>query len=72
MRFLGACLLLLATPAEACHKFSRWYYPYPQRCIITASVMPPIRSEEIQINPDSIFPPEAIIELNKQLRELHH
>ena len=25
-------ILLLATPAEACHKFSRWHYPWPQRC----------------------------------------
>jgi hypothetical protein len=30
---IGAFLASLgATDAEACHRFSRWYYPYPQRC----------------------------------------
>ena len=23
-------ILLLSTPASACHHYSRWYYPYPQ------------------------------------------
>ena len=27
-------ILLLATPVEACHKFSRWHYPWPQRCAV--------------------------------------
>jgi hypothetical protein len=26
--------LLLATPAQACHRFSVWKYPYPQRCAV--------------------------------------
>jgi hypothetical protein len=24
--------LLVAQPAYACHRFQRWYYPWPQRC----------------------------------------
>lgn len=25
-------LVLLTTPAEACHRFSAWFYPWPQPC----------------------------------------
>jgi hypothetical protein len=32
---LTLALVLLATPAEACHRFSVWKYPYPQRCAVT-------------------------------------
>jgi hypothetical protein len=30
--------LTYAVPATACHRFSRWYYPTPQRCS-TSSVV---------------------------------
>jgi len=29
---LAALLLALATPAEACHRYSRWAYGWPQTC----------------------------------------
>jgi hypothetical protein len=29
---IAAALLLIASPASACHRFSRWSYPWPQRC----------------------------------------
>jgi hypothetical protein len=29
---LAAVLLLFSTPAEACHRFHHWAYPFPQRC----------------------------------------
>lgn len=29
-----AAALLLATPAQACHRFSIWKYPQPQRCAV--------------------------------------
>jgi hypothetical protein len=28
----AAILLLFSTPAEACHRFHYWAYPFPQRC----------------------------------------
>jgi hypothetical protein len=28
----AVCLTLVAQPAQACHRYSRWYYPYPQKC----------------------------------------
>ena len=31
MRWIALALVLAATPAEA-HCYSRWYYPWPQRC----------------------------------------
>jgi hypothetical protein len=31
---LPAAALLLAAPAHACHRFSVWKYPYPQRCAV--------------------------------------
>jgi hypothetical protein len=36
--------LMLATPvdAAACHRYARWYYPYPQRCY-TATASAPLR-----------------------------
>jgi hypothetical protein len=36
---IGAILSLLGiTEVEAaCHKYSRWYYPFPQRCRIIAA-----------------------------------
>jgi hypothetical protein len=30
-----AALLISAQPATACHRFSVWKYPYPQRCGVT-------------------------------------
>jgi hypothetical protein len=27
-----AALMMTAAPAEACHRFARWHYPWPQRC----------------------------------------
>lgn len=48
-------LLALTQPAEACHRFSVWRYPYPQRCgvarvervvAIPAAIMPPMRPVE--------------------------
>jgi hypothetical protein len=33
---LTLAVLLLATPAQACHRFSVWKYPYPQRCAVVA------------------------------------
>jgi len=29
---LAAILLLFSTPAEACHRFHYWAYPFAQRC----------------------------------------
>ena len=36
-RALLVGLLLWVTPAQACHHYARWYYPYPQpRCGVAA------------------------------------
>jgi hypothetical protein len=32
---LTLALVLLATPAQACHRFSVWKFPFPQRCAVT-------------------------------------
>ena len=29
---LGLALCLIATPADACHIFKHWAFPFPQRC----------------------------------------
>lgn len=51
-------LLLVAQPAHAaCHKYSKWYYPWPQRCPVAyvrgedppkliPEVFPPIKPDE--------------------------
>jgi hypothetical protein len=45
MRRVPAPLLALTPvePASACHRFSRWYYPWPQRCNVDV-VLPPASS----------------------------
>lgn len=37
-----AAVILAATPvdAAACHRFARWYYPWPQGCHVEASGRP--------------------------------
>ena len=48
-----AAALLLATPAQACHRFSIWNYPQPQRCAV-AKVQQPDRSWFVEItDPDT-------------------
>jgi hypothetical protein len=58
------CLLIGAQPAEACHRFSQWYYPYPQRCSTSTKVAYVADKEPAKIIPD-VFPPikpdEAIV-----------
>lgn len=65
------------TPADACHRFSRWYYPYPQRCSV---VTPNNRIWYVEITKppsdptlESIYPPEIIYKLNEllTLQKLH-
>jgi hypothetical protein len=53
--FVGAML----EPAQACHRFARWGYPWPQRCGLTAPVhrvsAPPVErrtAAEIVVNPE--------------------
>jgi hypothetical protein len=42
MRLVVASLLLLTLvePAPACHRFSRWNYPWPQRCSVRPVSLP--------------------------------
>jgi hypothetical protein len=37
LKVVTIALLIGAQPAWACHRFSKWYYPTPQKCY-TASV----------------------------------
>jgi hypothetical protein len=48
MRLVVAPLLLLTLvePASACHRFSRWRYPWPQRCNVVV-VLPPSAPETV-------------------------
>jgi hypothetical protein len=50
------CFLIGAQPAEACHRFSQWYYPYPQRCSTSTKVAYVADKESVKIIPD-VFPP---------------
>jgi len=45
-------------PAYACHRFSRWYYPWPQRCSFSTAEMPRlIRVSMREIEPATPTPP---------------
>jgi hypothetical protein len=49
--------LRLIQPAEACHRFHVWNYPYPQRCDTLRQITPPARPV-IQATDDSVpLPP---------------
>ena len=42
-------------PASACHKYSHWYYPYPQRCGIYARASAPL-----PVLRSSVYPPTRV------------
>jgi hypothetical protein len=48
MRLVVAPLLLLTLgqPASACHRFSRWAYPWPQRCNVS-EVLPKASANKV-------------------------
>jgi len=52
-----ALVLFAAVPpsAYACHRFSRWYYPWPQRCSVERA---PIRVSTREVEPAAPRPPE--------------
>ena len=63
MKSLTIVFVLAATPAfAACHKYSVWKYPWPQRCVIHVAQhetpppapLPPYK--EIQAPPDIALP----------------
>jgi hypothetical protein len=71
---IGAFLLSLgATNAEACHRFSRWYYPYPQRCdtrslrhdlVYRVTSDPPVptpREDDVTTDPEIPLPDMAAV-----------
>lgn len=62
-----AIALAVSTPAKACHRFSRWYYPYPQRCT-TAHATEPDRSWYVEfVLPEP--PPAPLDPTREVLRE---
>jgi hypothetical protein len=63
---LTLALILLATPAEACHRFSVWQYPYPQRCRVEVS--PPPKPPPLPALDQWIDPPDAPGELGERLK----
>jgi hypothetical protein len=78
---LALVLALLATPAQACHRFRVWKYPYPQRCSVAAdrswfveiAPQPPPKPEQsvdIPLPPldQWVDPPDATGELGERLK----
>lgn len=49
-------LALLATPAEACHRYSVWRFPWPQHCVIRAAQTKAPDPPPVQLDPSA---PEA-------------
>lgn len=67
-------MLTGAQPAEACRRFSQWYYPYPQKCRVShvsgivspkyAALTPEPVHRPPEIEPDQppiILPPSVIV-----------
>lgn len=49
MRWIALAALLAATPVEA-HCYSRWYYPWPQRCGVARQMVRFRQSPPISAN----------------------
>jgi hypothetical protein len=69
-----AIALMLPSPALACHKYSHWYYPWPQSCRdnkMVAMYEPKLKLKEPPIRtyqPDPIISPVEI--LNNEMDNL--
>lgn len=50
---------LMVSPAQACHRFSVWKYPFPQRCAVARVQAPEDRSWFVEIQ---ALPPVAVSE----------
>ena len=69
---------LFVSPVYACHRFSVWKYPYPQRCSVTERLaqapllpipLPPIKDMPLP-SIDYADPPDADGELGERLKAL--
>jgi hypothetical protein len=75
MRTLTAILLLATTPAQACHKYAHWYYPYPQRCGVALRATPQLADKVWYVEVTAIpqdqetIPPNVVQQLNEKLTE---
>jgi hypothetical protein len=76
-RLALAALVLLATPAHpdaACHHYSVWHFPFPQRCnlvaekprhvvgMVTPKPAPPLPLLALVQEPDIPLPPLALVD----------
>jgi hypothetical protein len=59
--FAGLICALGASDAQACHRFSRWYYPWRQQCGTTA--YRPIAYKRVYEPPQLPAPPVKDIEI---------
>ena len=73
---LAFALILIATvtPADACHRFAIWKYPFPQRCSVAKAPvypLPPIKAPDMPL-PNVGFddPPDADGEQGERLKAL--
>jgi hypothetical protein len=70
---ISLTIVMLVSPANACHHYARWYYPYPQpRCGIAARTTNPEDhswSVEIIALPPAWERELAIDKLKEQLKE---
>jgi hypothetical protein len=64
---LTVLFVFLAQPAAACHKFSRWHYPYPQRCS-TLTARSEVWSVELTRLPESWARELGIDQLRKRMK----
>ena len=68
MKVLALAIALTAalpTPAAACHRFSRWHYPWAQRCSVERAPTPRlvrIAAREIEPAPQPPEPPARAVE----------
>lgn len=66
----------MTVPAKACHHYHIWHYRFPQKCYVAYVELPPLKHIPAPADPlpvvEDIFPPEAIMKLQQELKALHH
>ena len=52
-------LIVFAQPAQACHRFSIWKYPSPQRCGVITRVVAKPAAAVVSLAPPPVFDEES-------------
>jgi hypothetical protein len=62
---IAVLLGIVSSPAQACHRFSHWYYPKPQQCRVTTIAYLKPQKEDKNWYVEIILTPEVMDEISR-------